>query len=379
MGMFFNNIHVRKNEEYDLKQLKNQLIKQMKEKGYKFVSDNDDGDLSVVIYEPEDSEWISVASDDFQFTTLDSIKSTIAPISDMFHTDVIAAECNDSDYLMLNFLNTNDDTDGWINIGSLYGIKKLRRNSIAPWKNKVNDYDCFKEVVKKQYTFAEDAFYEIAEYINMQPRQACLETDNLSDLDNINVYKLSFFAPGIEKNLPKLVIPTYNLMPCKIGESCCVFVNNQGGKSKGIGVMFVGDYVEDDEIIFQNVTFESDYGSEKRKIVPIELKKVELMNGKQAFYWNDKDFMIPPAVSKDIPMIKRMDLEFKKKFGVRFVPQGNPRKTLDIKVVIFPLENSYDGQVSWCVYERFKTKEAYIEDYNKTWRKKELDPNDFDL
>lgn len=383
MGMFFENIHIRKNDEYDLEQLKSQLIKQMTQKGYKLISGDADGDLAVVIYEPENSEWISVVSDDFQFTTIESIKSAIEPISNLFRTDVMAAACNDSDYLMLNILNVIDKTDGWINIGSLYGVKKLRRNSVAPWKKKVIDYDSFREIIKKQYTFAEEAFYEIADLLGMQSQQVCLETDNLAHLNSGNICKLLFTAPGMEKQLPALVIPRYDGMPCKIGQSHCVFVNNQGGKSKGVGVLFVGDYVEDDEIYFENVTFESDYGSDKRKIVPIELKKVKLTNGKKAFQWEDREFVIPPAVSSDIPMMKRMDLEFKKQFGVRFVPQGNPRKVLDIMVVIYPIENSYEGQAVWYVYRWSKTKEAFIKKFNETWKnfdsRNMLNPDDFDL
>lgn len=383
MGMFFENIHIRKNDEYDLEQLKSQLIKQMTQKGYKLISGDADGDLAVVIYEPENSEWISVVSDDFQFTTIESIKSAIEPISNLFRTDVMAAACNDSDYLMLNILNVIDKTDGWINIGSLYGVKKLRRNSVAPWKKKVIDYDSFREIIKKQYTFAEEAFYEIADLLGIQSQQVCLETDNLAHLNSGNICKLLFTAPGMEKQLPALVIPRYDGMPCKIGQSHCVFVNNQGGKSKGVGVLFVGDYVEDDEIYFENVTFESDYGSDKRKIVPIELKKVKLTNGKKAFQWEDREFVIPPAVSSDIPMMKRMDLEFKKQFGVRFVPQGNPRKVLDIMVVIYPIENSYEGQAVWYVYRWSKTKEAFIKKFNETWKnfdsRNMLNPDDFDL
>lgn len=354
-------------------------MKQMTMKGYEVASNNNEGDLSIVIYEPENSEWVSIASDDFQFNTKADIKNTIEPISDIFHTDIIAASCNDSDYLMLNLLNTLDGTDGWINIGSLYVMKILRRTSIGKWKKKVNDYGKLKEVIKQKYVLAEEAFYKVAELLNMQPRQACLETNYLDDLEISRACKLSFVAPGMEKQLPELKVGLFGLTPCKIGESYCVFVNNRGGKSKGIGILFVGDYVENDDIVFENVTFESDYGSEKRKIVPITLEKVKLTNGKHGFYWEDKDFAIPPAVSRDIPEMKRMDLEFKKQFGVRFVPQGNPRKVLDIKVAIYPLENSRDGQAVWYVYRYSKTKEEYIKEHNMGWVENKLNPDDFDL
>ena len=67
--------------------------------------------------------------------------------------------CMDSDYLMLNHINTEKHLDGWINSGELYGENLPRRTSIAPWKSVVCDYEKFSSVVKERYVFAEEAFY----------------------------------------------------------------------------------------------------------------------------------------------------------------------------------------------------------------------------
>lgn len=85
--------------------------------------------------------------------------------------------------------------------------------------------------------------------------------------------------------------------------------------------------------------------------------------------------------------MKRMNMEFEREIGIRFTPVGNPRKVLDIKLVIYPLANSSEGQTSWYVYRYDGSKRKYIEEYNR--RRTEmhigstpidlLNPEDYDL
>ena len=380
--MFFSNVHIRKSEAYSPDALKELLIGQMVANGYRVIEDSGDADVSTAIYSPQNSSWVSVASDCFQFNTAEDTKNLISPISDKFKTDVMAVSCNDSDYLMINLINTQKGLDGWVNVGTLYGENYPRRTRLSPWKPIVKDFEKFKAIFKGEYTFAEEPFYDSAELINMDPGQCALEPDSTDDIDESLVVHLNFAMPeGVEKELPKITMDRYSLMPCRIGQSNCVFVNNRGGKSKGVGIMFVGDYIENDELTFEDVTFESDYGSEKRKIVPIELKKVKLETGKTALYWENKNFNIPKSVNQSIPQIKRMDLEFQKQFGVRFTVQGNPRKVLDVRVFIIPLENWKDGGVSWYVYKASKTKEQFIIDHNSSGYHVDgyYNPDDYDL
>lgn len=154
-------------------------------------------------------------------------------------------------------------------------------------------------------------------------------------------------------------------MPCKAGENQVVFVNNKGGRSKGIGIMFTGDWIENDEIEICDATFESDYGSDKCKRVPITFAKKKDNTGKSILWWQDESFQIPPAVNPELPWLKKQALEFEKQFGVRFFVRGNERKFLDIKVFIIPLENYKKGFDCWYVYRSRGTKRKYVEKQNE--------------
>ncbi len=386
MGLFFENIHIHKNIKYNAEVLKKELTKYFEEKGFKLAAEGEEGNASVVIYEPDGSEWISVASDIFRLDTLEEIRNVAEPLSKCLETEILTAGCYDSDYLRLSILNICDGTDGWINVGRAEGMKQLRRTGITPWKKVVADIDALKNIVKAEYVFAEDAFYKIAELIQMTPEQVALEVEYTDSLAVEKMTTLKFLAPEGTLKLPELIIPRYNGMPCKIGESQVVSVYNNGGKAKGLGIMFIGDYVENDEITFEEVKLQL-HTKEGWQFVPIELKKVDWTQGKKCYYWSDAEFPLPPAVSEAIPLMRRMSLAFEREIGIRFTPVGNPRKVLDIKVVVYPLANSMDGQTSWYVYRYEGSKRKYIEEYNRRWTdmhiesalKDLLNPDDYDL
>lgn len=386
MGLFFENIHIHKSPEYSVEVLKKELVRYFEENGFKLATEGEEGSVSVVIYEPVGSEWISVASDIFQLNTEEDIRKVAEPLSKCFETEVLTAGCYDSDYLRLSLFNVSDGTDAWINVGRAEGMKQLRRTSLTPWKKIVTDLDILKNIVKAEYVFVEEAFYKIAELIQMTPEQAALEVETTDSLTVEKVTTLRFFAPEGAIRLPEFEIPRYNGMPCKIGESQVVSVYNKGGKSKGFGIMFIGDYVENDEITFEDVKLQL-MTKEGWELVPIELKKIDWTQGKKCYYWSDEEFRLPPAVSEAIPLMKRMNMEFEREIGIRFTPVGNPRKVLDIRLVIYPLANSMEGQTSWYVYQYDGSKRKYIEEYNR--RSKEmhiestrldlLNPEDYDL
>lgn len=382
MGLSFSNIYIKKNEQFSSETLLKMLKRQMTEKGLVERQNADEAEIEIRVYNPEGSAWVTVASDYYNFGDAESTKAAAMPFSEKFGTDVIAAACVDSDFLMMNLINSKKGLDGWINAGNFYGSKP-RRTSLAPWKNVVSDYEKFSEIIKKENVFAEDALYESAELLGMTAEQCALQPDSEAKSGKASLAALYFSSNGSEKKeLPSLRINCFPLTPCKFGFNQVVFVNNLGGWSKGVAVMFWGGFVENDDLIIENVTFESDYGSDRRKAVPITLRKRKCANGETVLYWEDKNFNIPKAVDPSVPLMKKMKLEFEKAFGVRFFVSGNPRKLLDVKVSIIPLENFQKGSDTWFVYKLAKSKRAYIEQYNSTWNgdsNMQLNPDDFDL
>ncbi len=140
------------------------------------------------------------------------------------------------------------------------------------------------------------------------------------------------------------------------------------------------------EVVIERATFESDYGSKNRRVIPITPKKVKASSGETVLYWEDKDFVIPKGVDQSLPWSRVSDLEFERQFGVRFYVSGNKRKFLDVKVTIIPLENR-KGSDTWYVYRPFKTKKHFIEQINEDRRRinanggsfSVIDPDDYDL
>ena len=388
MGMSFTNMHIRKNAELNIQELTEVLKQDMLDKGYSLLDSKEDADVCVVLYHADDSDWITVASDCFLFANDTDTKAAAVPYSERFGTFVIAGACYDSDYMMLHLLNAEDQTDGWINVGDNYGMPLPRRTALAPWKKVVTDFDRFKNVMKEDHICAEEALFAAAELLDMKTEQCCLDAGTIEHFPDLDLMKMYFRMPeGVQKELPILKIPRFNLMPCKIGESQCVFVLNEGGRSKGVAVQFQGDYIANDDLTFENVTFEYKQGNEYIQI-PIRLQKLQIPDGRYVLYWKNEDFQIPPAVNPAIPAMKRMEIEFQKEFGIRFTVQGNPRKALDVKVFIIPLENR-KGSACWYVFKSYGTKRNFIDhknggrNYNDIPAEQRtvfmLNPDDYDL
>lgn len=367
MGMFFSNLHIRKNGSFTAADIAETLTAEMQAKGCTKLDSAENSELELAVYAPESSEWISAVSEFYNFYDDKDTSAVAAPLSDKYGTYIIAAACVDSDFAFMHLLNTSNRTDGWINSGTPYeGVKLPRRTSTAPWKNAVRDFEKFKAVIKEQYTYAEEVFYNCAELLCMTTEQFTLEPGVTEGLDEKYLIRLYFRLPeGTEKKLPKLEIDTFSLMPCNERENQVVFVNNKGGRSKGIGIKFTGDWIENDDVEIYDATFESNCGSDKRSCVPISFTKKKDDTGKSILWWQDEKFLIPPAVNPDLPWSKKSKLEFEKQFGIRFWVKGNKRKFLDIKVFIIPLENYEKGYDCWYVYRRARTKYRYIEEMNK--------------
>lgn len=157
---------------------------------------------------------------------------------------------------------------------------------------------------------------------------------------------------------------TSSLDPCWLEESHWVAASNVGGESRGISVYFVGPYVEHDEITFSDIWLNKGTNFEPPK-KPIELKKVQLADGQWAYWYHDPGFRIPPKVDERLPEMKKARLMMDREIIFRFIPHGNPRKVLDIAVVFVPDKNPA-GQVGWVVWQYSGSKDAYIEERNRS-------------
>ena len=103
--------------------------------------------------------------------------------------------------------------------------------------------------------------------------------------------------------------------------------------------------------------------------MPITLEKTKLETGEYVYYWKNNEFKISKAISEDLPAQiynKKRNIE---SIGLRFVPRGNERKMLDIKLTFIPLSNPINGQCTWYVWMGHESKKEYIKKYNEEAKK----------
>lgn len=369
MGSWFSNLHIRKNDTITENAVAESIRKIMAEKQYLPVATEDDADGAFAIITDDKSQWYSVYSDLFSFDEPKLFTDYATPMSKELKTDILGISCFDSDFLYLNLIDAASKIDAWAGVGSATGLGIRRRTNLSLWQNKVSDFSGFKESMNKKYVFAEEVLSEIEHCIHLPQEYGAASYEHLSDLGlNVLAAFLYFKLPETMKtqDAPKLVQRIASMMPCFLDKPSMVSIINVGGASKGLSVYFVGPYVENEEITFSDVCFVK-WKNNQTEAVPFELKKVQLSDGQWAYYYHDPGYRIMPKVDDRLPMMKRMRVENEYNIIVRFVPHGNPRKILDITVVLVPDKN-LQGQTGWNVWHQFGSKKAYIQFHNNNWR-----------
>ena len=368
MGNWFSNLHIRKNNTITEREVAEYIRKIMTAKQYLPAASEDEADGSFAIMTDDNSRWYSVYSDLFSFDEPKLFTDYATPMSKEFNTDILGISCFDSDFLYLNLIDAANKIDAWVGAGSAAGLGIRKRTNLSAWKNKVSDFDGFKESIRKKFVFAEEVLTEIEHCIHLPQEYGAASYEYLSDLGLTGkIVFLYFKLPETMKtqDAPKLTQKSASLMPSFLDKPDSVSVINVGGASKGLSVYFVGPYVENDEITFSDVAF-IERKNNQTKWIPIELKKAQLTDGQWAYYYHDPGYRIMPKVDERLPMSKRMRLENEQSIVVRFVPHGNPRKILDITVVLVPDQNQ-QGQTGWNVWHQFGSKKAYIQFHNNNW------------
>lgn len=348
MGMFFSNIHCRKTGTVNIQLVRETLVKRLEDAGYQLVDPAEDHERLYLC--TSDCGWISVYADFFAFSGPQETSEIIKPLSQALHTDVLAAACFDSDYLFLHLVNTADQTDAWANVGRPPRGFAPRRTNLSGWKNKVSDFDAFKAALRRRYIFAEEVFEQIGPALGLPFTQACLSDLSEYGEEGFVWEQLCFRKPSANVPLeaPRLVISLYSLRPCQIGEPEIVTALNCGGASKGLAVAFSGDYVEREEITFENVQLEYHFDLHPWKVIPLTLEKRQLKDGRYIYYSELPDFKLPEKVDESLGAKRKRDLEFKREFGVRFTPVGDPAKAASITVHFIPLKAAPgEGQCAW--------------------------------
>lgn len=371
MGSWFSNFSIRMGDGVTAETVEQYLTELAAQRQYVPAASAAEADGGFAIAAEEGSGWLTVYSDLISLEDPKEFSLLAQPLSARLHTDVLGVSCYDSDYLLLNLINAEEKTDAWIGIGSPAGLGIRRRTGLGAWKKKVAQFPAFSELAKGEYVCAEAFLSAAAENLALPGHQSgasyeYLKDFGLADKARYLYFKLSDTAETPEP--PKLVPHMYSGMPCFLGKPSVVDGVNVGGASRGLSVYFLGPYVEHDEITFSDVCFVR-HKEHSTESVPFALEKIRLSDGQWAYYYHDPGFRIPPKVDERLPFMKRMRAISDRSIVVRFVPHGDPRKILDITVVLVPDKNP-GGQTGWNVWHRHGSKAEFIARFNESWADK---------
>lgn len=364
MGSWFSNIHIRKRDTVTMEAIASCIHTIMARRGYEPVVSESDADGIVAVISTPESQWISVCSEQLAHDDAESYKGIAMPISEQLCTDVLGIACFDSDYLYLNLINAKEQVDAWVGIGNGKDVGIERRTGVTAWKKKVADYPAFSAAAKQKYICTEQFLTPAEPCLGLPAVQGMVTQREAELLGKTEFLYFRLKEDSVILEVPKLVLNKYDAgIPCLVDRCSELSIYSVGTESYGLSVYFLGPGVEDGTLTFSDVCL-----GRNGRHMPITLEKMQLSDGQWVYCYHDPDFPIPAGPSRRLKWEKQWPLMVERRIGLEFVPRGDPRKALDITVIVEP-DHSPEGQVRWNVWKPWGSKGAFIDHHNRIWKR----------
>lgn len=363
MGSWFSNLHIRQSESITKDSVCNCITKMMAGRMCTPVEKAQEADFTVVVAKSPDSQWISVYSDAYSHDDPLSCKEVATPFSSDLHTDVMGISCFDSDYLYLNLINADQQVDAWVGIGAGKEIGITRRNNLTAWKKKVQDHPAFSDAAKAEYICADMFLSDIEGCLGLSFEQASADLAHLQETTFAEDALYLYFRQeeGAARKGPDLRLwyGIKHTFPCFDGLKNDISILNVGEEFYGLTIYFMGSFVENEDITFSDVKWERF----QQPPIDIALQKVQLPDGQWAYCCHDPEILFPPKVPRRMTWKKRSELELRRMRKLTFVPHGDPRKMLDVTIVIIP-DGFPENRFAWNIWKPYGSKEELIKFHN---------------
>ena len=257
MGLFFTNLHVLKTEKISRATLLKELCCIMKEQGY-CPTENGTPDATFYISDPN-SKWISVCSDLYESFDENFHRKLCLPLANRLKTPIMLISCFDSDFTYFTLIDVQNNLESWARAGEDYYSDHEETYKAEDWQGIVKDTAAFEAAMRKERVLSEEAIEEIEPMLGMAKGQGFFMPDTSDEMPATEKICFSLTEQPAGQEPPRLQTYQPSLCPCRMGErNNIVGAINLGGASTGLGIAFVGNYVEKDEIRFEDVCLEYD-------------------------------------------------------------------------------------------------------------------------
>lgn len=364
MGSWFSNLHIRKSGHVTMEAVVSCIHSQMARCGYEPAVSERDADAAVAVISMPEGQWISVCSEQLAHDDSESCKGIAMPISQQLCTDVLGIACFDSDYLYLNLINAEEQVDAWVGIGHGKDVGIDRRTGVTAWKKKVADYPAFSAAAKQKYICAEQFLTQAEPCLGLPAVQGMMTLREAESQGKTEYLYYRLKEASVIQEASKLVLNKYDAgIPCLVDRCSKLSIYSVGTESHGLSVYFSGPGVEDGTLTFSDVCL-----GRNGQLLPINLEKMQLPDGQWAYGYHDPCFPIPVGPSRRLKWEKQWPLMVERRIGLEFIPRGDPRKALDITVIVVP-DHSPEGQIWWNVWKPWGSKGAFIDHHNQIWKR----------
>lgn len=362
MGAFFTNIQL-KASGFDKTEITDKVIEYITkfnaEAGFIKVDNEEDADKTVIVLQPNDSDWLSIYDEETEDQGSRTLNKLAAKLSKELKTTALSVLVNDSDsmYIGLNINGTLKDS-----ISNLSKEIDFNKNKPSIWTGILLDNYSFEDIKiawQKKSVFVEEFLTEFAKFIDLDTSKLLTGYEYLSEDKPSEGVKLNF-AQKDKKKTAELGLTKFSmlagagLVDVKEGEKQTIewIMTNQGTFSNGLDVVITGACIEQCLLIPENV--QTNYIKsqlDKQNEFTATFVETVATTGEKIFYARIEDIYIPKGFRPTYPMSPKEGKRYGKisydcaiKFKISFI--GGKDGGGDLAIFFSPLVNRQEG--SYC-------------------------------
>lgn len=341
MGTTFTALLLRKfrtNYQYTLRH----LSKCLEGEGYVPADDPKKADVVFSRYLFERQGWQMVTGD------AASLFRMAGELAEHNGAEALLVSCCDSDFVELVLFNPLDGTQTRARCGRSYDesdppkIEQERWQAVSTGRQKID----FEEIFEKQRLFAEEALVELGEALAFDGAAvvdaACGEGGDPDDVLYLSLGNLPH--KWVDEGMPRLERRAYFDRPIPVDEPYQWSFMNRGGPSTGVELLIYGPFVENDQMMFTDVSMQVKKEPETNdtqwwRFEPQKpIQKIRLTNGWYAYRYLFPDLPLNPGLNPEYTQL-RPDYALAAALSVEVsvTARGDARCGLDVYFSVVPL------------------------------------------
>jgi hypothetical protein len=337
----------------------------MEKSGYRPIREDEDPDEGVAIYwRPETKglwHWLLLHCDLWEGIAPDELRDIAWTLVETLAEGsmVVGVSCEDSDHLIFTFTeNANYTYDRVVARGMGSDIDpamaKIWELYSFDLGSSPEDRDKARDLFNQDIVFEGDLLIPLGEILGIDGSEfsyspyECASMEGFQSRTYIQDLEYCRAMDKTVRRLPNFIFgantPIYGSM---IDRRSILFLENEGGKGRGVGLIFTGPFVKHDQMWMDSAGIRLRDGWDDGHLFAQEREKILLDDGRPAYRILFPDFVFPEGAPLHDPVLapkgrlesKGHHRNYVKAIEISFVLRGDAECQKSGTIMVYPMEN----------------------------------------